>query len=319
MRSLRALPTPLLVLLATFTAPSVSADHDPPRVEIETTTPVSCSRPTRSGDKIAVHYKGRLQSNGKEFDQSYKRGKPFQFTLGAGQVIQGWEQGLLHMCPGEGRRLTIPPELGYGEYGSPPVIPGHATLVFDTELMDIVGVRQEDLTSTTSEATTTTEQHFSIATAPAIPPIEDEKEELDHSTPTLEATPLTPSTATTTQEGECHLLGPFALFVQGALGIVAVLSLVLKRWRETPRRPWKIWFFDVSKQVLGAMLIHVLNLFMSMLGAGDLASAAQKVVTPSDEDDGGRRLPNPCSYYLLNLGIDVSSVTPRVRPNMPVY
>ncbi|PTB81466.1 hypothetical protein M440DRAFT_1387874 [Trichoderma longibrachiatum ATCC 18648] len=69
-------------------------------------------------------------------------------------------------------------------------------------------------------------------------------------------------------QGECQLLGPFALVVQAALGGLAMLSLVYKRWREHPRRPVKVWFFDVSKQVFGSVLVHISNIFMSMLTSG---------------------------------------------------
>ncbi|KAJ3562527.1 hypothetical protein NPX13_g8536 [Xylaria arbuscula] len=69
-------------------------------------------------------------------------------------------------------------------------------------------------------------------------------------------------------EGECRLLGPFALFVQLGLGALALLSLVYKRWRERPQRPLKIWFFDASKQVFGSVLVHMANIFMSMLTSG---------------------------------------------------
>ena len=302
MRSLGALPTPLLALLASFSIPRVLADHDDPSVKIEVTTPVGCTRPTRSGDKIAVHYKGTLESTGAEFDQSYKRGKPFTFTLGAHQVIRGWEEGLLDMCPGEGRRLTIPSELAYGDRGIPPTIPGGATLIFETELIDIVGVKQESLTF----ATTATDADFGIATAPPTPPAGNENVGGEDTLPKLEGTPLSDQSTKERQPGQCHLLGPFALIVQGALGIVAILSLVVKRWRETPKRPWLIWFFDVSKQVVGSVLVHILNLLMSNLGAGELVNAAQQAA--GKNGDGKQRKPNPCSFYLLNLGIDVSTI-----------
>ncbi len=101
--------------------------------------------------------------------------------------------------------------------------------------------------------------------------------------------------------GECKLLGSFALLIQGALGVLAISSLVWKRHRERPRRPLKIWGFDVSKQVVGSMLLHVANLLMSMLSAGQLT--VKPVVADSNDDTNG---PNPCSFYLLNLAIDVS-------------
>ncbi|OJD10733.1 hypothetical protein AJ78_08335 [Emergomyces pasteurianus Ep9510] len=93
--------------------------------------------------------------------------------------------------------------------------------------------------------------------------------------------------------GECQLLGPFALLVQAALGAIALLSLVYKRWRERPQRPVKVWAFDVSKQVFGSVLLHLANLLASMFSAGQIP------VTATYQ-------PNPCSYYLLNLGIDTT-------------
>ncbi|KAK5079162.1 hypothetical protein LTR64_002418 [Lithohypha guttulata] len=107
--------------------------------------------------------------------------------------------------------------------------------------------------------------------------------------------------------GKCQLLGPFAILVQGALGALALLSLVFKRWRERPQRPVKIWAFDVSKQVFGTLLLHMANLLMSMFSAGEieaqLAKAAAKTVGAGTDDDWS---PNPCSFYLLNLGMDTT-------------
>jgi peptidylprolyl isomerase len=92
----------------------------------------------KSGDKVAVRYVGVLYNNNKEFDSSWKRGKaPFELTLGQGQVIQGWDQGLLGMKVGGRRRLTIPPDLAYGAQGQPPTIPANSTLVFDVDLTKI--------------------------------------------------------------------------------------------------------------------------------------------------------------------------------------
>lgn len=87
------------------------------------------------GDTVSVHYSGRFE-NGQEFDNSKKRGAPLDFTVGAGQVIPGWEQGLLGMQVGGERTLVIPPELAYGEQGIGP-IPGGATLYFTVELLEI--------------------------------------------------------------------------------------------------------------------------------------------------------------------------------------
>jgi len=92
----------------------------------------------KAGDKIGVRYVGVLYKNNKEFDSSWKRGKaPFELTLGQGQVIPGWDQGLVGMKVGGRRRLTIPPNLAYGAQGQPPSIPPNSTLVFDVDLTKV--------------------------------------------------------------------------------------------------------------------------------------------------------------------------------------
>ena len=88
------------------------------------------------GKRVTVHYKGSLDT-GEVFDASRTRGDPFSFELGAGQVIEGWEQGIQGMKIGEVRRLAIPPNLGYGEKGAGNVIPPNASLVFEVELLDV--------------------------------------------------------------------------------------------------------------------------------------------------------------------------------------
>jgi hypothetical protein len=105
--------------------------------------------------------------------------------------------------------------------------------------------------------------------------------------------------------GECQLLGPFSLFIQAALGGLALLALVFKRWRERPQRPLKIWIFDVSKQVVGSILVHIANLVMSMLSSGQFTVKADPTSIIS-RMAGENYHPNPCSFYLLNLAIDVS-------------
>jgi peptidylprolyl isomerase len=92
----------------------------------------------KNGDKLSVQYVGVLYDNGKQFDASWDRGKqPLEVTLGAGDVISGWEQGLLGMKVGGRRKLTIPPDQAYGAQGQPPTIPGNATLVFEIDLKKI--------------------------------------------------------------------------------------------------------------------------------------------------------------------------------------
>lgn len=105
-------------------------------LEIKTTQEGTGEKVVKSGDNISVHYTGKL-TDGTKFDSSVDRGTPFEFQIGQGMVIQGWEQGLLGMKVGEKRTLTIPSELGYGSRGAGNVIPPNATLIFDVELISI--------------------------------------------------------------------------------------------------------------------------------------------------------------------------------------
>ncbi|KOS23415.1 FK506-binding protein 2 [Escovopsis weberi] len=110
--------------------------------KIEVTRKVECDRKSKNGDTLRMHYTGTLL-DGTKFDSSLDRNQAFEFTIGSGQVIQGWEQGLLDMCPGEERTLTIPPEMAYGNRRIGP-IPAGSTLKFDVKLVEIKGYKHTD-------------------------------------------------------------------------------------------------------------------------------------------------------------------------------
>jgi len=105
-----------------------------------TDTTVGTGAEATPGHKVSVHYTGWLDERGKKgkkFDSSVDRGEPFQFALGARQVIPGWDLGVTGMKVGGKRTLTIPPDLGYGKRGAGGVIPPNATLIFDVELLGV--------------------------------------------------------------------------------------------------------------------------------------------------------------------------------------
>ncbi|KAF8639570.1 hypothetical protein AX17_001472 [Amanita inopinata Kibby_2008] len=116
----------------------VAAEEKVTKLDIKTTSmPLDCPVRTKKGDFIQVHYTGRLHATGVQFDSSHDRNAPLPLTLGLGQVIKGWEQGLLDMCLNEKRTLTIPSNMAYGSRGFSSAIPPHSALVFDVELVDL--------------------------------------------------------------------------------------------------------------------------------------------------------------------------------------
>jgi peptidylprolyl isomerase len=137
-----ASPTPALPTQVPTTAPDA-----PPEVGGEEVTTASGlkyidivpggGQSASPGSTVIVNYTGWLADGGSKFDSSLERQQPFSFTLGVGDVIAGWDEGLATMKVGGKRRLIIPPDLGYGAGGSPPVIPENATLIFDVELLDV--------------------------------------------------------------------------------------------------------------------------------------------------------------------------------------
>ena len=111
-----------------------SSETPPSNLKVETTKE-GTGQGAKAGDTISVHYTGTF-TDGTVFDSSIPRGQPFSFKLGSGQVIRGWDLGLVGMKVGEKRKLTIPPELGYGPGGSGP-IPPNSTLIFEVEMLKI--------------------------------------------------------------------------------------------------------------------------------------------------------------------------------------
>ncbi|CAD8152823.1 unnamed protein product [Paramecium octaurelia] len=103
--------------------------------KVETITPGDGKSFPQKGQKVHVHYVGTLL-DGSVFDSSRNRGKPFVFTLGAGQVIKGWDEGVAKLSKGEKAIITCPPNYAYGAQGYPPVIPQNATLKFEVELLN---------------------------------------------------------------------------------------------------------------------------------------------------------------------------------------
>jgi FKBP-type peptidyl-prolyl cis-trans isomerase len=131
-------PTPSGAAPPPAAAPKRAAgksDARPPDRLARTDLTVGTGAAAKKGQRLRVHYVGKL-TNGSTFDSSVGK-QPFTFTLGGGQVIKGWDEGLEGMKVGGKRKLVIPPDLGYGASGVPPTIPPNATLVFDVELVGI--------------------------------------------------------------------------------------------------------------------------------------------------------------------------------------
>jgi len=119
---------------------AVSAYDAPTELIIDSTyTPADCSVKAKKGDQIKVHYTGTLHSNGNKFDSSFDRNQPLPVKLGAGQVIKGWDEGLVGTCLGEQRTLTIPANQAYGNRAVGGIIPANAALVFECELVEVNG------------------------------------------------------------------------------------------------------------------------------------------------------------------------------------
>lgn len=117
------------------TKPKVTVPNGAPPKQLETKDLEEGTGATaKAGDVVSVQYVGVNYKTGKEFDASWSRGEPFTFTLGAGEVIPGWDQGVEGMKVGGRRELIIPPDLGYGSTGAPPAIPPNETLVFVVDL-----------------------------------------------------------------------------------------------------------------------------------------------------------------------------------------
>ncbi len=125
-----------LLILLVFLVVIGNKEEDLMELEIKVLKEGTGDQEAKSGDFVKVHYTGTLE-DGTKFDSSLDRGEPFEFTLGVGQVIQGWDQGVSGMKIGEKRKLTIPPDLGYGSSGAGNAIPPNAVLIFEVELLDI--------------------------------------------------------------------------------------------------------------------------------------------------------------------------------------
>jgi peptidylprolyl isomerase len=131
----------LIVLVVFFAAPAFAAQEEKKTVTTASglkyvDVVIGKGASPTVGKQVKVHYTGTLE-NGKKFDSSVDRKEPFSFVIGVGQVIPGWDEGVMSMKVGGKRKLIIPPNLGYGAQGAGGVIPPNATLLFDVELLDV--------------------------------------------------------------------------------------------------------------------------------------------------------------------------------------
>jgi peptidylprolyl isomerase len=142
---LRLIAAAALAFASPIQDPPIPADTEivelPSGLKYSVLKPGNGTDAPKAGDVVKVHYTGWL-TTGKVFDSSKKRGQPFSFPLGAGQVIKGWDEGVALMSKGAVHKLTIPSDLAYGDAGRPPTIPEKATLIFEVELVDIVAMPQ---------------------------------------------------------------------------------------------------------------------------------------------------------------------------------
>ena len=123
---------------ATPSKPEVEVPSGPPPKQLETDDiTVGDGAEAQAGDTVTVEYVGVNHDDGSEFDSSWERAEPFSFQLGSGQVIPGWDKGLVGMKVGGRRQLIIPPDLAYGKQGSPPTIGPNATLIFVVDLTEV--------------------------------------------------------------------------------------------------------------------------------------------------------------------------------------
>ena len=119
---------------------AAKVENAKPVVEVKIIDPGDALFYPQQGDTLSVHYIGRVKRDGTVFDNSYDRGTTIYFILGAGQVIEGWEEVLPKMCRGQKVLATVPPELAYGHKGYPPLIPPHAVLEYELELVSFSSV-----------------------------------------------------------------------------------------------------------------------------------------------------------------------------------